>query len=126
MAKGIIDNNIMKADALVMGATGLISEQLVLLDITYQYKTDEAGEKTKEVEYVKYKCIDTATYSSLMIKVKTNKPVISNADLEASEDAVYIRIPVDETLIKPYAIEYGKAKVSIIAPRVELVKTPKA
>ena len=126
MAKGIIDNNIMKADALVMGATGLISEQLVLLDITYQYKTDEAGEKTKEVEYVKYKCIDTATYSSLMIKVKTNKPVISNTDLEASEDAVYIRIPVDETLIKPYAIEYGKAKVSIIAPRVELVKTPKA
>ena len=126
MAKAIIDNNMMKADSLVMGATGLISEQLVLLDITYQYKTDEAGEKTKEVEYVKYKCIDTATYSSLMIKVKTNKPVISNTDLEASEDAVYIRIPVDETLIKPYAIEYGKAKVSIIAPRVELVKTPKA
>ncbi|MBQ2921953.1 MAG: hypothetical protein IJE60_02490 [Tyzzerella sp.] len=126
MAKAVIDNNMMKASSLVMGATGLISEQLVLLDITYQYKTDEAGEKTKEVEYVKYKCIDTATYSSLMIKVETNKPVISNANLEASEDAVYIRIPVDETLIKPYAIEYGKAKVSIIAPFVELVKTPKA
>ena len=126
MAKAVIDNNMMKASSLVMGVTGLISEQLVLLDITYQYKTDEAGEKTKEVEYVKYKCIDTATYSSLMIKVETNKPVISNANLEASEDAVYIRIPVDETLIKPYAIEYGKAKVSIIAPFVELVKTPKA
>ena len=126
MAKAVIDNNMMKASSLEMGATGLISEQLVLLDITYQYKTDEAGEKTKEVEYVKYKCIDTATYSSLMIKVETNKPVISNANLEASEDAVYIRIPVDETLIKPYAIEYGKAKVSIIAPFVELVKTPKA
>lgn len=126
MAKAVIDNNMMKADSLVMGATGLISEQLVLLDITYQYKTDEAGEKTKEVEYVKYKCIDTATYSSLMIKVKTNKPVISKTDLEASVDAVYIRVPVDETLVKPYAIEYGKAKVSIIAPRVELVKTPKA
>ena len=126
MAKAVIDNNMMKASSLVMGATGLISEQLVLLDITYQYKTDETGEKTKEVEYVKYKCIDTATYSSLMIKVETNKPVISNANLEASEDAVYIRIPVDETLIKPYAIEYGKAKVSIIAPFVELVKTPKA
>ena len=61
MAKAVIDNNMMKASSLVMGATGLISEQLVLLDITYQYKTDEAGEKTKEVEYVKYKCIDTAT-----------------------------------------------------------------
>ena len=125
MAKGIIDNNIMKASLLAMRAEGYISEELVLLDITYQYKTNEAGEKTKEIEYVKYRCADPVTFSGLIIKVETKKPVISEKDLENSVENMRIRIPVEETYVKPYAIEYGKAKVSIIAPRVELVKTPK-
>ena len=126
MAKAVIENNMMKANLLAMVASGFISEELILLDITYQYKTNEVGERTKEIECVKYRCADPVTFSGLMIKVETNKPVISVKDVEESSEPIYIRIPVDDTLIKPYAIEYGKAKVSIVAPYVELVKSSRA
>ena len=126
MAIKMIDNNEMKANLLAMVATNFISSELVVSDISYQYKTDKDGNRTDVIEYVKYSCVDTKTFSCIKLKVETNKPVISKEDIENSEMPIFIRIPVDDTLIKPYAIEYGKAKVSIIAPYVELVKATKA
>ena len=121
-----IDNNEMKAKDLAMSAAGILSGEAVVSDFTYQYKTDNAGNRTDIIECVRYKCVDLTTFSNFTIKVETDKPVISKEDLENSETPVLIRIPVDDTIIKPYAIEYGKAKVSIIAPYVELIKAQKA
>lgn len=121
-----LENNEIKAEAFELPGRGFLPEEVVLLDYSCQYKTDNNNQKTDTIECIRYTCIDTKTFSRFKVKVLSNKPVISKKDLEDSETPVYIRIPVDETTIKPYEIQYGKAKVSIIAPFVELVKTPKA
>lgn len=120
-----ISNNEVKASDLNLPAAGIISDEVVVSDVTLQRRKDKEGNLTDEIECVRYTCTDPKTYSSFKLKVETIKPVISKEDIENSETPIFIRIPVDDTTIKPYAIEYGKAKVSIIAPFVELVKTSK-
>ena len=43
-----------------------------------------------------------------------------NGMLESLEEPLFIAIPVSKTIIRPYSIEYGFAKVSIIAPEVKI------
>ena len=121
-----ISNNEVKASDLNLPAAGIISDEVVVSDVTLQRRKDKEGNLTDDIECVRYTCMDPKTYSCFKLKVETIKPVISKEDIENSETPIFIRIPVDDTTIKPYAIEYGKAKVSIIAPYVELVKASKA
>lgn len=121
------ENNEVKIEVLELSAKGFLPEEpVVLLDYSCQYKTDSNNQKTDIIECIRYTCIDTKTFSRFKVKVLNDKPVISKVDLENSDTPVYITIPVEKTAIRPYAIEYGKAKVSIIAPYVELAKSPKA
>ena len=67
MAIKMIDNNEMKANLLAMVATNFISSELVVSDISYQYKTDKDGNRTDVIEYVKYSCVDTKTFSCIKV-----------------------------------------------------------
>lgn len=117
-----IDNNSMDVKDLTLIAEGKIPPQVVVRNVRKAYQTDADGNKTDTIKAVLYDCVDPVNFTTFTLKVNGSKAVITSEELEESEDVVYIEIPVELTVIKPYSIEYGKAKVSIIAPNVKLLK----
>lgn len=119
MTKGI-NNNTILASKLEMSAKGFLSDVVVVRSIRESYVMDANGKRTDNIDCIRYDCVDPNTFDTFTIKVLTSKPVISKEALDASDEPVCIEIPVEETIIRPYSIEYGKAKVSIIASYVKL------
>ena len=62
------------------------------------------------------------TYSSFTVRVMGDSPVVSPEELEKTDDGdlLIVELPLDKTIIKPYEIVYGKAKVSITIPYIKL------
>lgn len=125
MRKGTVDNNQMATSDMVMSAVGLVPNIAAVTGITYVYKMDAQGKRTAQIEGVRYRCANPSDFSVFTLKTLSIKPVITPEELDASEDVVYISIPVNDVAIKPYKIEYGVATVSIIAPYVKLVTDEK-
>lgn len=117
-----IDRNVMAISDLEISAVGKISDKVVVRKVRLAYAKDASGVITDVVEAVKYDCVDPDSYDSFTLKVETARAVITNEEIERSEEAVLISVPVEDVKIRPYAIEFGKAKVSIVAPFVTLVK----
>lgn len=115
-----IDNNTILASQMEMSAKGVLSDVVVVRNIRESYVLDANGKRTDQIDCIRYDCVDPNTFDTFTAKVLTSKPVISKEALEASDVPVYIEIPVEETIIRPYSIEYGRVKVSIIAPYVKL------
>ncbi|MBQ9198690.1 MAG: hypothetical protein IJ141_00740 [Lachnospiraceae bacterium] len=121
--RAIIKENIISTQYLITNAKGFLNPIAVLRDVKILYKTDTNGSRTDEVIGIKYECIDTETFSTFSVKVEGNvKPVITAQELELSTTPVYIEIPVEQTLIRPYDISFGNAKISIVAKNVKLHK----
>lgn len=118
--KYIIDRNEVKVKNFNIPATGFIPEHAVLREVNLVKKKGPDGKMTDEIEAIRYECIDPLSYGSFSVKVFGKVPVISEEELEASEQAVRVEIPVDKTIIRPYQIDYGTAKVSIISPYIKL------
>lgn len=115
-----LNNNEMKASDLAVSAVGYISETAVLRAVKVTYAKDSDGNKTNVIESSSFICVDPINYASFTLKVNGARIFITPEALEEAEELVYIDIPVSETIIKPYSIEYGKAKVSIIAPYIKV------
>lgn len=113
-----IDGNKIKASELKISGDGVLPETAILKKVSYMYGTDEKGMKTENVLAVRYKCINPNDFDTFTVKVEATDSIITPAELEAAEEPVFITIPVKETLIKPYKIEYGYADVTIVAPYV--------
>lgn len=120
--KAILDNNQMKVTALEVPASGIIPELAVVKNVWISNALDAEGKKTEKVDVVRYDCVNPDNFSVFTLKVESTRPVVTKEILEASEEAVYIEIPVSETVIRPYEIAYGTAKVSIVAPYVKLAE----
>lgn len=112
----------MKANDLEMSGSGIISEEVVLKAIRVSYKYDDEQKRTDIIESIKYDCVDPESFSFFTIKVNTATPVITQEMLETSENSVFLYIPVDEVVIRPYELGFGVAKVSIVAPYVRLLE----
>ena len=120
--KVLIDNNRMKASELQVPALGIIPDLAIVKNVRISNVLDSEGKKTEKIEAVRYDCVNPENFSILTLKVETTRPVVTKEILEAAEEMIYISIPVDEVIIRPYSIEYGNAKVSIIAPYVKLAE----
>ena len=120
--KAILDNNQMKVRALEVPASGIIPELAVVKNVRISNALDAEGKKAEKVDVVRYDCVNPDNFSVFTLKVESTRPVVTKEILEASEEAVYIEIPVSETVIRPYEIVYGTAKVSIVAPYVKLAE----
>lgn len=120
--KYVLDNNLIKASALQVSAVGIIPEVAVVRNVRLSYVMDTDGKKTEKVEAVRYDCVNPDNFTTFTIKVESTRPVVTKESLDASEEPVYVSIPVEEVRIRPYAIEYGKAKVTIVAPYVKLAQ----
>lgn len=112
----------MKVAALEVSAVGIIPEVAVVRNVRISNVLDEEGKKTDKVQAVRYDCVNPEDFSTFTLKVETTYPVVTKEILEASEEPVFVNIPVDAVVIRPYAIEFGQAKVSIVAPFVKLVE----
>ena len=115
-----LNNNQIKASELSISAVGYISEVAVLRDVKVSYIKDSDGKATNVIESSRYTCVDPVTFATFTLKVNGARVLITPEAVAESEEHIYIDIPVDETIIKPYAIEYGTAKVSIIAPYIKV------
>ena len=113
----LITDNVMKKDFFVISAVNILPSKLVLRGIQ-EIKNKETG----KIDYVLYKCVNPVDFSTFTIKVPDKQPIISPEQLESATGVLYIDIPVDRVEIRPYAIEYGFAKVTIVAPEVRLHK----
>lgn len=120
--KVILDNNNMKASDLEVSAVGIIPEIAVVKNVRISNILDAEGKKTDKVEVVRYDCVNPDNFSMFTLKVETTRAVVTKEILEASEEPIYISIPVADVVIRPYEISYGNAKVSIIAPYVKLAE----
>lgn len=120
--KATIESNKMLTETLQIAGTGILPGEAIVRDIRVIYGVDGNQKKTDEIKGVRYDCISEKDFSTFAIKTISINPVITKEELEASEVPVRISIPVSETIIKPYKIEYGKALVTITAPYVRLVK----
>lgn len=118
----VIEKNVMKASELEISAVGKIPEVAVVRNVRISNIMDAEGKKTDKVEAIRYDCVNPDNYSTFTIKVESSRPVVTKEILEASDEPIYITIPVEEVVIRPYAIEYGNAKVSIVAPYVKLAE----
>lgn len=118
--KSFIDNNVMEIADLEVSAEGKISEILVVKKVRPSYMKDAEGKITKNIENIKYDCVDPETFASVTLKVQSTRPIVTNEMIEASESVIYIKVPVSETIIRPYEINFGKAKVTVIVPYVNM------
>lgn len=120
--KVVIDNNVMKVSELEISAVGIIPEVAVIRNVRISNVLDDEGKKTDKIEAVRYDCVNPDNFSTFTIKVETTRSVVTKETLDASEEPIYIFIPVEEVTIRPYEISYGNAKVSIVAPYVKLAE----
>lgn len=80
------------------------------------------GKPTEEIEGITYTLTDPRTFTQIRIKALSTTPVVTQEELDASETPIFIEIPLDETLVKVYKIEFGIMSLSITAPYVKLAK----
>lgn len=80
----------------------------------------ENGTKTEKIEFYKYEVANPDTYDLYEIKVPSTKPVISQEDLEKSENVVWISFK--NAILKPYRIEFGKVECSVVAESATIVE----
>lgn len=95
--------------------------KLALTDIRPCFHYDENRNRTDLVEAYNYTVTDMDTLGSFNVRVTSTTPVITTEELEEAEERVFIEFPMNETIVKPYRIEYGTATVSIVAPYAQLV-----
>ncbi|WP_419023682.1 hypothetical protein [Holdemanella sp.] len=119
--KSILDKNQIKVSMLQVPATGIIPDKAVVKSVRVSYSLDGEGKRTDKVSAIRYDCVNSTDFSTFTIKVESTKAVLTQENIEESEVPLYISIPVEQVVIKPYAIEYGIAKVSIVAPYVKAV-----
>lgn len=117
-----LKNNTLSALAFEIPASKYLPEIAVIRDARLSKVKDASGKITDKVDCTRYDCVNPDTYEMFTIKVPGAEPVITKEDLESSTAPIFIEIPMEDVVIRPYSIEYGKANVSIIAPYVTLVK----
>lgn len=118
--KNNLDSNQISARDITISAAGLVPARAVLKKVRLSYASNEKGQRSNTVESIRYDCVDPSTFSCFTLKVPSSTPVITEEELEEAETSVFISIPVDQVVIRPYKLEYGYATVSIVAPYVEL------
>lgn len=120
--KVIINDNTMKASDLEVSAIDKIPEVAVVKEVRISNVLDADGKRTEMIDCIKYVCVNPDNFSTFTIKVNTTRPIVTNEIIEEADEPIYLSIPVEAVVIRPYKIEFGKAKVTIIAPFVKLAE----
>ncbi len=118
-----LDNNQIKCKELRIPVSAFYSNGTFIVKSVHENKAFNEAEKkyTGPTESVTYTVVHPETLASFKVKVMEATPVISQKELEGSEKIVQVLLPLEETFIQPYEINYGVAKVSIVAPSIKRI-----
>lgn len=86
-------------------------------DYVYEYKDKK---RTDNIIGTRYTLVNVSTFETFDVKCANIKLVVSQEDIDKSSKRFLVTI--DKGYIKPLSIEYGKAKCSVIADSVSLIK----
>ena len=114
-----VDQNKISVKNLTIQAQDYVPAKAILKGVRVSRAKDAEGNLTNGIEAVRYDVVNPINYDTLTIKVNGKDPVITQEEIEEAE-MIFLVIPVDKTILRPYKIEYGKAYVSIIAPAVAI------
>lgn len=121
--KSILKDNKISAQNISFSLSNIFpgKRKLALTEVRPVAHYDSERNRTEQIDGFKYTVVEMETLSSFCVRVNSTAPVITPEELEDSEERVFIEFPMDETLVKPYKVEYGIATVSILAPYAKLV-----
>lgn len=118
----VLNENEVSAKELSKKLGDFFDEGIFVLRKVRRVNRYENGQRTNDIAGYAYEVIDGTSYAKFTVKVASTEPVITEEQLEACKDTVFVKIPLEKTLIIPYELKYGRAKVSITAPFIELLK----
>lgn len=116
-----ISNNTIPANLIAIPADKIIPEEAVLKGVRPSYLKDANGKKTDKIEAVRYDLVNPITFDTFTVKVPEKLPLISQEALDDADVVTMVSIPIDKVVIKPFEMSYGKVKVTIVAPFLELI-----
>lgn len=122
LKKIVLKENKISAQNLILRLSDILREttDLALTGVRPSYHYDENRKRTDLIEAYTYTVTDMDTLASFSVRVNSTTPVITPEELEETEGRVFIEFPMEETIVKPYKLEYGTATVSIVAPYAKL------
>ena len=122
LKKMVLKDNKMQAQNIAFALSNILQQttKLALTGVRPSFHYDENRKRTEIVEGYHYTVTEMETLSSFTVRVNSTTPVITPEELENSGERVFVEFPLDETVVKPYKLEYGMATVSITAPYVKL------
>lgn len=118
----VLRDNQISAQNISFTLSGILPEtaKFALTGVRPVFHYDENRKRTDLIEAYTYTVTEMDTLSSFHVRVNSTTPVITPEELEEAEERVFIEFPTDETIVKPYKLEYGTATVSIVAPYAKL------
>ena len=118
-----LNDNICKADCFEMKLSDFVDSDIFALNsVEKRYKYDENRQRTDVIDGIVYTITDDRL-NRYKVKVPTTVPIIEQQELEESDELIYVRLPIDESIIKPYKIEFGRTYVSISSPYAQRVNS---
>lgn len=81
------------------------SDMFILRNVKENYKYDTANKcYTDILESIIYSVFVEELYGVLNIKITGMQAIISPDKLKAADGEIYVRIPLEQTIIRPYAL----------------------
>lgn len=121
--KSILRDNKISAENIAFALSNIFpgKRKFVPTDVRPVFHYDKEHNRTEQIEAYKYTVTDLETLSSFTVRVNSTTPVITPEELEETEERVFIEFPMNDTIVKPFRLEYSVATVSIVAPYAKLV-----
>lgn len=111
---GLDNNKISIKDIILSLPDGILSNELVLKNVRVSYVRDDSNKLTDTVEVIRYDLVDIKNHFAVVtIKSDNKKPLITQEELEAAQDPIYVNLDLNKLEVKPYKIEYGQAYLSL-------------
>lgn len=79
----------------------------------------EKGVKTDKVVAYRYSLVDPDTFESFDVKIEGTTPIVTNEMVTDRENRYYVAL--ENAIIKPYEMKYGKVKYSIVADSIRVL-----
>lgn len=95
------------------------TEIFALLNVTEVFEYRE-GKRTENITEIRYTVANPDTFENFDVKVAGAKAVITQKQLDEEENHIWVSL--ENAVVKPYKIEYGKAECTVMADAVKIAK----
>ena len=100
-------------------STVMPSQSFALLSVAPVYNYID-GKRTDQLVGWRFSLADPETFQNFDVRLNATKTPITQEMIDASELRFYVTL--DNAMVKPYAINYGKAECTVTCDSVKLVK----